>query len=65
MLLRLEFAEKKSDLEPALKIFHEAVDGNVLNISAIITDCMVCYRNLRIRIIERFVLHHLSDREHD
>ena len=27
MLLQLEFAEKKGDLEPALKTFHEAVDG--------------------------------------
>ena len=27
MLLRLEFAERKGDLEPALKVFHEAVDG--------------------------------------
>ena len=27
MLLRLEFAEKKGDLEPALETFHKAVDG--------------------------------------
>ena len=31
MLLQLEFAEKKGDLEPALKTFHEAVDGEELD----------------------------------
>ena len=30
MQLRLEFAEKKEDLQPALKTFHEAVDGKHL-----------------------------------
>lgn len=30
MQLRLEFAEKKEDLEPALKTFHEAVDGGYI-----------------------------------
>ena len=28
MLLQLEFAEKKGDLEPSLETFHRAVDGN-------------------------------------
>jgi len=27
MQLRLEFAEKKEDLQPALKTFHDALDG--------------------------------------
>ena len=32
MLLQLEFAEKKGDLEPALEIFHKAVDGKYTTI---------------------------------
>lgn len=30
MQLRLEFAEKKEDLQPALKTFHDALDGKYL-----------------------------------
>ena len=36
MLLQLEFAEKKGDLEPALKTFHEAVDGEHINYMTIL-----------------------------
>ena len=36
MLLRLEFAEKKGDLEPALKTFHEAVDGEHVGYMALL-----------------------------
>ena len=30
MLLQLEFPERKNELEPALKVFHDAVDGEPL-----------------------------------
>ena len=68
MLLRLEFTEKKGDLEPALKTFHEAVDGgDVYHIANTytITNCYIVFRNLEIGILERFVLCYISNRKHD
>ena len=47
MLLRLEFTEKKGDLEPALKTFHEAVDGgDVYHIANTytITNCCIVFQ---------------------
>ena len=42
MLLRLEFAEKKSDLEPALETFHEAVNGEYVYIIQQHYICWLC-----------------------
>ena len=49
MLLRLEFTEKKGDLEPALKTFHEAVDGgDVYHIANTytITNCYIVFSEI-------------------
>ena len=66
MLLRLEFNERKGDLEPALKVFHEAVDGeNVYSTTLVQVLTHDFYRNPDIRITERSVLHHISSRKYD
>jgi len=41
MQLRLEFMEKKEDLQPALDTFHKAIEGKRITIYFVITLCVL------------------------
>jgi len=64
MQLRLEYLEKKEELQPALVILHEAIDGIILIILFIQHACLI-FRNFCIKVIEKSVLRYFSDREYD
>jgi len=65
MQLRLEFIEKKGDLQPALDTLHKAIDGKKY-ICVIAAMCVIDdFRNCVFGFIEKNLSDYPSNRKHD